>query len=213
MLRQHAHNVAWTLSQHWSPMLGTKVAPTFTHHCLKIASLLSMSPNIGTTLCGNIGILVRIQCWYNVHRMLSGCPHNVAGVFEISTNEHCHNVDDRHWDNIGTNVVTTLPQHWSVTWVPSVWLNSIGMKPIWTTVSDGSHSEILLQKARKHKPIPNGKLNVSFSNFWNERVTISGAKQLRLWSHDATAVFHLGEIRNRCLVYITCWLVLGWSYD
>ena len=85
-LPQHSHNVAWTLPEHW---------PTL-WQC-----------------CSNVGILVEIQCWDNIHTILSHPPHNIA---ETSKSSYIWTLL-QHWDRRWGNIVTTLPQHWSITWV------------------------------------------------------------------------------------------------
>ena len=104
ILPQHWHNIAWVLSQCWSPMLGSDIATIFTQHWYSIVTMLV---NVGQH-CDNIGILVEILYWYNIHTTMSGRPHNVAGMFTSiykstwpqcwgSTlrqcwHEYCHNV-------------------------------------------------------------------------------------------------------------------------
>ncbi len=113
MLPQCLNNVAWKLSQWWSPTLGSDDATMFTQHWLNIVSTLA---NIDQG-CGNDGIMVEIQHWYNVRMTLSRRPHNVAGMFKGFYKWTCHNAGDRCWNNVSTNIVTTLPQHWTISWM------------------------------------------------------------------------------------------------
>ena len=65
--------------------------------------------------CGNVGIWVEIQCWYNIHTF-SGHPYNVAGTFKSIYKWTLPQYWDWCWDIVGTNDVTTLPQCWSISW-------------------------------------------------------------------------------------------------
>ena len=142
MFRQHCVSiVATSLST-----LGTEVETMFRQCCVKVVWTLvpivadQHCDNIHTTLpecyliigqckpmmwqsCGNVGILVEIQHWYNDHTTLSGRPHNIAGTFKSIYKWMSPQHWVRHWDNVGTNVVTTLPQHWIVSWDESKFLS------------------------------------------------------------------------------------------
>ena len=131
MLMQCCLNIV-SSSQDQSPALGSSIVTTFTKPCLNMTQKLVPNVgwrcchNVPTTLpecCLNVGpqrwwttlpqlhnvgllllqhwpvLLVEIQHWYNIHTMLSGRPHNIAGMF---TNERCHNIGDRIWDNVDT---------------------------------------------------------------------------------------------------------------
>ena len=113
---QRWHNVAWMLCEHWFPTLGTDVETTFTQCCLSVVWTLADFPPTLWQCCGNFGIWVEIQHWYNVHTILYGHPHNIAGIFKSIYIWMLSQRWDWHSDNVGTNIVTTLPQCWSISW-------------------------------------------------------------------------------------------------
>ena len=107
-LRQHSHNIAWMLSQHQSPTLRVTLpqhSPLLPECCLIVipqwwkAMLAQYPHNVKSTLS---------QCWSSA---------NVAGIFNSIYKCTSPQQWDRRWDNVGTNVVTTLPKCWRVTWV------------------------------------------------------------------------------------------------
>ena len=112
-LPQCSQNVACMLPQRQSPALGRDINTTFTQCCLNI---VSMSVDDGQH-CSNVGILVGIQHWYSVHTLLSGHLHNVAGMLKSIYKWTMPQRLDRRWDNISTNIVTMLPQCWSISWL------------------------------------------------------------------------------------------------
>ena len=144
-LIQPSHNVAWMLSQCWSLMLGSDVSKMFTQCCLIIVSTLAptIGSDVATTFtlhcfnivwmvanvnhrCGNIVAMLGFLSEYNIAAMFTQCCLDVhkmlLGCLKASTNNRCHNFVDRRWDNIGTNIVTMVPQCWTISWVSHFWL-------------------------------------------------------------------------------------------
>ena len=111
--------------------------------------------------CGNIEILVKIR-WYNIHTTLSGCPRNVVGTFKSIYKWTSPQRWDRRWDNIGTNIVTTLPQRWSVSWVLP--LSHINVNP--PRLEEGDEGRLLLATATSEGHIMKFK-NWEWSGRWN----------------------------------------------
>ena len=125
---RYCHNVHTTLPEHclnirpkyWTQMLTHEhclnVSPQhWKWHCHNIHTTLPQCClNVGQCwpmlwqCCGNVGIWVKIKCWYNIHTKLSGYPHNVTGIFEVSTNERRHNDGIK----VGTMLAPTLWQHY-----------------------------------------------------------------------------------------------------
>ncbi len=119
-LRQHSHNIAWTLSQCQSPALGATMA----QHSRKVAWMFTREwfcHNIHTMLSECISTLWQhcdfvwntlIECCLDVHITLLGC-------LKVSTNER-HGLMLRHWHNAATTLSVsgvfsslTSRLHWS----------------------------------------------------------------------------------------------------
>ena len=85
-LPECCHNVS---PQHWQ-QLCHNIHTTLPEHCLNVDHncwgvlchiVVPMLADVNQH-CGNIGILVKIQHWYNIHTMFSGHPHSLVGTFE-----------------------------------------------------------------------------------------------------------------------------------
>ena len=102
MLSQYSHHVVWILSQSRSLMLGSITAETFTQLCDNVVATFGFSSkcNIGTIFTHFLDVHTTFLGW-----------------LKISTNQHHQNIGDQHWDNVGTNVMTMLPQHRRISWV------------------------------------------------------------------------------------------------
>ena len=96
---QHWYTVPTTLLEYYSTLANVSQS------CDDVAMLGFWSKyDIGTTF---------IQGCLDIHTTF-------LGHVKASTNERCHNIGDQRWDNVGTNVVTTSPQRWSVRLAPPI---------------------------------------------------------------------------------------------
>ena len=92
-------------------MLGSNISTTFTQHWY----------NVVTTLANVVALF---GFWSNYNIDITFTQHcldvhiSLLGHLEVCTNERCHNTGNQPLDNVGTIVVTTLPQRSSVSWGP-----------------------------------------------------------------------------------------------
>ncbi len=123
ILLQQSNNIAWMVSQCWSPTLGSDIATIFTQCCYNIVSMsVTLEINIATTFTQYCLKVVSVSVpnigeWscHNIHTTMVQCCYNVG--------PHCDNIvatlgfwskySERHLASIGWLAsLGPLESHW-----------------------------------------------------------------------------------------------------